>query len=297
MRKSFLFILTVTAFFAVAVFSCRQSAPKPRSVYYSAKDSYGREVVLEKEPQRIVSLSPAITEALYLLGADDKLAGVSDFCEYPPEAAKIPKVGGMRNINMEVLLSLHPDVVLIGSIVSAEDVRKIENMHIPVVAVREEEKLDGMADMIDVLGAIANRRQEAAALSRQWRGKLARLRAGSANAVDRKSVYYVVGFGDGGDFTAPASSHIHDIITLAGGRNVGEGLAGWNVSREFLFRADPDIIVIRSEDLHAFCTRHPYTELTAVRQNRVYPIESGTIDIVSPRNLAAVDTIRALLSR
>lgn len=73
---------------------------------------------MEKEPQRIVSLSPAITEIFYLIGGQDKLVAVSDFCDYPKEVEKLPKVGGMQNINMEALLATHPDVVLIGSIVS-----------------------------------------------------------------------------------------------------------------------------------------------------------------------------------
>ena len=108
---------------------CRQPAKdSASSCFFEWTDSYGRSVSLEKAPQRIVSLSPAITEILYIIGADDKLVAVSDFCHYPPEAAKLPKVGGMQNINKEALLAQHPDVLLIGSMVSEKDVEAIEKI-------------------------------------------------------------------------------------------------------------------------------------------------------------------------
>lgn len=296
MRKFFPSFLLWMAFWAMAAVACRSPEKQSPTVFFRETDAYGREVTLREEPQRIVSLSPAITEILFLLDAQDKLVGVSDFCDYPPAARSIPKVGGMQNINMEVLLALRPDVVLIGSIVSAEDVKKIENMHIPVVAVREERKLEGMADMMTMLGKITGCREAADRESRQWLEKIARLRQQNAqDSVARKSVYYVVGFGEAGDFTAPRNSHIHEMIVLAGGKNAGAPLRQWGVSREFLFQADPDIILVRSEDCEAFCSRYPYTLLTAVRQHRVYPIESGSIDVVSLRNIDAVEYIRKLL--
>ena len=60
-------------------------------------------------------------------------------------------------------------------------------------------------------------------------------------SITPKKVYYVVGFGEQGDFTAPQNSHIHEIITAAGGENIGKDLTSWSISREFLFEADPDM--------------------------------------------------------
>ena len=77
-----------------------------------------------------------------------------------------------------------------------------------------------------------------------------------------------------GDFTAPQNSHIHEIITLAGGQNIGEKLNSWNISREYIFQSDPDIIVIRKEDANAFVHTQPYSNLRAVREGNVFPIES-----------------------
>ena len=105
----------------------------------------------------------------------------------------------------------------------------------------------------------------------------------------------MVGFGKTGDFTAPGNSYIHDIITLAGGRNIGEDLTTWSVNREHLFEQDPDLIFIREEDLETFCQTYPYTLLTAVKEHRVYPINSGWIDTPSPRNMLAIEYIHQVI--
>lgn len=286
-------ILALTLLLGLLV-GCHQQTENPKaSAFFEWTDSYGRAVVLDTAPQRIVSLSPAITEIFYMIGAEKKLVAVSDFCQYPPEATKLPSVGGMRNINKESLLEQHPDVLLIGSMVSQKDVEAIEKMNIPVVTIKEESNIEGMADMIEVIGQITECQERANQEAAHWRERIAQLKQEKAAQKDNeKSVYYVVGFGDAGDFTAPKGSHIHEIIELAGCRNIGEAVANWNVSREFLFKSDPDIIIIRAEDCEPFCKQYPYTQLNAVKKGHVYPIESGWIDVVSTRNLKAIEFIQ-----
>ena len=286
-------ILALTLLLGLLV-GCHQQTENPKaSAFFEWTDSYGRAVVLDTAPQRIVSLSPAITEIFYMIGAEKKLVAVSDFCQYPPEATKLPSVGGMRNINKESLLEQHPDVLLIGSMVSQKDVEAIEKMNIPVVTIKEESNIEGMADMIEVIGQITECQERANQEAARWRERIAQLKQEKAAQKDNeKSVYYVVGFGDAGDFTAPKGSHIHEIIELAGCRNIGEAVANWNVSREFLFKSDPDIIIIRAEDCEPFCKQYPYTQLNAVKKGHVYPIESGWIDVVSTRNLKAIEFIQ-----
>lgn len=286
----------ITLFGVLAIVFSACHSPKTnqnQEAFFTWEDSYKRHIELAKAPERIVSISPAITEVMFLVGAQNKLVGISDFCVYPPETEKIAKIGGMHNINFEVLLSLHPDVVLIGSMISQKDVDAIEKMGIPVICIVEETSMEGMADMMEVIGRITQCEEKAKTEASKWRDKVKGMRQENAqDSVTKKKVYYVVGFGDAGDFTAPKNTHINEIIELAGCENVGKKLSSWNISREVLFKANPDIILIRKEDKDAFCSQHPYTLLKAVKENRVYPIESGWIDIVSPRNIKAVEMIR-----
>ena len=278
----------------ILVSACHSPKTTPKEAFFKWEDSYHRQVQLDKAPVRIVSISPAITEVMFLVGAQDKLVGVSDFCKYPPETEKITKVGGMHNINFEQLLSLHPDVVLIGSMISQQDVDAIEKMGIPVICIVEESSLEGMSEMMEVIGRITQCEEKGNAEAEKWRKKIAERKSNAPDPKDRKCVYYVVSFGDGGDFTAPKDTHIQEIIELAGARNAGDSLTGWSISREYLFKVNPDIILVRNEDKEAFQSRYPYTLLDAVKNGRVYGIESGWIDVVSLRNMNAVDYIAGM---
>jgi len=258
-------------------------------------DSYNREIKLDKEPQKIISLSPGITEMLFLLHAEDKLKGISNYCNFPEETEHIEKVGGLQNINIEKIISLQPDVVLIGSIIPKKEVEKLEKSGVVVIALKQEEKLEGMLDALKTLGKIVNNSHCADSLVVYYGNLLQSYQfydEGSA-AERQPTVYYVVGFGTAGDFTAPANSHINEIIQYAGGKNIGDTLSTWNISREYLFTQNPDLIFIRTEELPFFVKTYPYNLLKAVKENRVYPIESGWIDIISPRNFLAIELIRA----
>ena len=147
LKRLFTLILTLI----VAFTACHSPKTAPKEAFFIWEDSYHRQVQLDTAPQRIVSISPAITEVMFLVGAQDKLVGISDFCKYPPETEKITTIGGMHNINFEQLLSLHPDVVLIGSMISQKDVDAIEKMGIPVICIVEESSLEGMAEMMEVM--------------------------------------------------------------------------------------------------------------------------------------------------
>lgn len=281
------FILLLFFFFS----SCQNSSKRKSGDYFNWRDAYGREVSLKEEPQRVVSLSPALTEMIFLLESENKLVAITDFCLYPPETDNILKVGGIQNFNIESVIALNPDVVLIGSIVPQESVNKMESMGLSVIAIKEENKIEGIYKAMIVLGEILNQKEMAAKKVEDLQQRIADIERREVSEQEKPSIYYVVGFGEAGDFTAPKDSHIHEIITLAGGRNIGEVLTGWSISREYLFQEDPDLIFVREEDVDHFSQLFPYTELTAVKNKRVYPIESGWIDIVSPRNVLAVEEI------
>lgn len=270
---------------------------KKESYFLKHVDSYQRETILKSEPQRIISLSPAITEIIFLLDSEEKLVGITDFCNYPPETKFIKKIGGLLNLNIETLVALQPDLILIGSIIGKEEIEKIEKMNIPVIAIREENRVNGVINSIQTLGKILNKDSLALATAQNIEQQLAKINFADEGEKTKPKVYYVVGFGDGGDYSAPKNSHIDEIITLAGGINIGKELVNWNISREYLFQENPDLIFIRKEDHASFIKTFPYSQLTAVKKNHVYPIESGWIDIVSPRNIEAITLIHSHIEK
>ena len=257
-------------------------------------DDYGRTVSVPATPTRIVSTSPAVTELLFAIGAQDLLVGRTDYCTYPPAASAIPSIGGISNLNVEAILALQPDLIISGSMIPKKSTLQLEKMGVATVSIIEQHRFEGLYDNIHKIGLLTGRSHSADSLVRRLQDAVAALPAQSTYNVP--SVYYVVGFGAGGNFTAGGNTFINDIITLAGGRNIAADITGWSYSLETLLNEDPDFVIIRREDSAAFCRTAPYARLTAVQNNHVIGIESGTIDLQVPRNVEAIKTLSRAIS-
>ena len=262
-------------------------------------DDYGRTVVIPAHPQRVVSLSPAVTEIMFALGADSLLVGRTDFCEYPAEALQIPSIGGISNLNIEQILSLHPDLVISGSMVGKKATDQMDQMGTPMVCVIEKPRFEALYDNIRAIGSLVGKEQEADSLVESLKWKVERLLADTSLSTFNSQLstcYYVVGFGPTGNFTAGGNTFINDIIRMAGGRNIAEKVEGWNYSLEALMQENPDYIIVRREDSAAFCGMKPYNTLDAVRKWHVIGIVSGTLDLQVPRNIDAILYLRQRMS-
>lgn len=277
------------------------------SVLDTVTDDYGRTVAVPTQPQRVVSLSPAVTEIMYALGAQDLLVGRTDFCEYPAEAKQIPSVGGISNLNIEKILSLSPDLVISGSMVGKKVTDQMDAMGTPMVCVIEKPHFEALYDNIRAIGNLVGKEHEADSLCNALTARCNEELGMSTEALADTShhstfnihhstftpkVYYVVGFGAGGNFTAGGNTFINDIIRMAGGRNIAEEVEGWSYSLEALVKEDPDYIIVRREDSAAFCGMKPYNTLGAVRNGHVIGIVSGTLDLQVPRNIDAILYLR-----
>lgn len=282
-------------------------------------DDYGRTVAIPTHPQRVVSLSPAVTEIMFALGAGDLLVGRTDFCEYPPEAARIPSIGGISNLNIERILSLQPDLVISGSMVGKKATDQMDDMGTPMVCVVEKPDFEALYSNIRAIGRLVGKEHEADSLNALLRERVnaldtnaitparpqgAALSTAESNQIGEKShnnaippkVYYVVGFGSTGNFTAGGNTFINDIIRMAGGRNIAEEIDGWSYSLEALMKEDPDYIIVRREDSASFVDTKPYNTLKAVRDGHVIGIVSGTLDLQVPRNIDAILYLRHRMS-
>ena len=290
-KLSLLFLLSLTLLLA----SCSGRQPDTQTMD-TVTDDYGRRVAVPASPTRVVSLSPAVTEIMFALGAGDMLVGRTDFCTYPAEANQIPSIGGISNLNIESILACQPDLVISGSMVGKKATDQMDQMGTPMVCVIEKPRFDALYDNILAIGRLVGREREADSLNALLRYCVIALDTDtlttSRNHAITPKVYYVVGYGPAGNFTAGGNTFINDIIRMAGGRNIAEEVSGWSYSLEALMKEDPDYIIVRREDSAAFCSMKPYNTLRAVRQGNVIGIESGTFDLQVPRNIDAVLYLR-----
>ena len=306
LEKGYKFRTALVCF--ILVFAACGEHKEPTALTDTVTDDYGRTVVVPTQPQRVVSLSPAVTEIMFALGAQDLLVGRTDFCVYPEEAAEIPSIGGISNLNIESILSQQPDLVISGSMVGKKVTDQMDAMGVPMVCVIEKPKFEALYDNITAIGKLVGKEHEADSLNKVLSCELLTLSEADAivtsqplktqnSQLKTPSCYYVVGYGAGGNFTAGGNTFINDIIRMAGGRNIAEDIEGWSYSLEALVKEDPDYIIVRREDSAAFCGMKPYNRLSAVRNGHVIGIVSGTLDLQVPRNIDAILYLRERMSR
>lgn len=254
------------------------------------KDYYGREVAVKTNPQKVVSLSPGITELLFDLQVGDRIAGRTNYCLYPEEAKKIPSVGGISDANMEMIMAKKPEIVFTASMVAKEMVDKMASSGLCVVCLPEGKKVTDVYETVTFLGKVFGKEKLADSLIGNMKKEIANITS-SIPSDNKPTVYYVAGFGNTGDFTSGGDTFIDDIITLSGGENIAKHIKGWSISKEEIFKQQPEYIIVRQEDLETFKTTAPYNKLKAVKENRILGIESSITDCQSLRTPQAIKQI------
>jgi iron complex transport system substrate-binding protein len=226
---------------------------------------------------RIVSLVPSVTETLFAVGAGPQIVGVSQYCDYPPEAAKLPKVGDFIAPNLEAIVGLRPTLVIgVDTASDQRQVRALNALGIPVFMVNDDSVGQVEANIVTI-GARVGRSAEAARLLTSIRTRIESITA-RLSGTDRTSVLMVVGHDP--LVVVGKGTYLDELLTLAHGENIGEasGQTWPRLSLEYLIAVGPQIILdgqMGSERSvpSSFWGRYP--AIPAVREDRVrgYPID------------------------
>jgi iron complex transport system substrate-binding protein len=263
----------------------------------TVEDGVGNVITFESAPQRIVSLAPNHTEVLYALGLGERVVGVTEYCNYPPEAAEKPKVGDFVNTDLELVVGLEPDLVLATTMHMAETVPALQDRGL-VVFVLDPQSVDSVLDEIRVLGEITGQEAEADALIADMQARIDAVQEKVAGAP-RPKVFWELG---PELFTVGPGTFVDDLIDLAGGENVAaDADASWpQLSVEAIVLKDPDVIVLADHNygqtVEMVKERPGWEDIAAVREGRV--IEIVDDDIVSrpgPRLVEGVEFLARAL--
>lgn len=248
-------------------------------------DGSGTSLTLEKAPTAIVSLSPSATEILFAIGKGDLLKGRTDFCNYPPEAANVASVGSITEPNLELIAAVKPDLVLISDMFSPEIKAKIQALGIQVFDLSSHDTFEGVYTAIDNAGKITNATAASTQLVSDMKAKVADVTAKVANASKTK-VYYVVGFGEYGDYTAGKGTFIDQMIAMSGGENVAQDADGWKYSLEKLIEKNPELIICSKyyDSKKGIEAANGYKDLDAVKNGKLVEIDNDLLDRQGPRS-------------
>ena len=237
-------------------------------------------------PQRIISVSPAITEILYGIGLFDRVVAVSDYCVYPPAVKTLPRVGGWMDANLERIVSLRPDLVLVSEPQAPFVVDNLRKLKLPY-AVIPSKFLADVFTAIDQIGRATGFQAQATRLAQETRTALDSARARTRNLAKRR-VLAVVDRTPGTlrELTvATPGSFLAELVEIAGGQLVTAPTeAGYvTINKEAIVALDPEIIldIVHTpggrlgEDQAAVWAAMP--SLRAVRERKVRPIRDDFV--------------------
>lgn len=263
-------------------------------------DQFGREIRLSKEPLRIVSGSPANTEILYALGLGERVVGVTSFCDYPPEALQVEKIGDLAPLNIEKVLSLRPDLV-VGDVLNSKDsVLGLEELGVPVLALNPNSFQQSL-EAILLVGKATGKGLEAEKLVQDLAGILAVVEEKGNRIKDRGlKALIVVGMELSNQplWTAGPGSFLHEAVILAGGQNIAEdiGRAWAQMSIESILKRDPDLIITEM-DPSCFYLDKIWGKVSAVQKRQVYQIDVNLFSRPGPRMGQALEDLALLIEK
>lgn len=248
--------------------------------------------------ERIVSLSPHLTELAFAAGAGERLVGVVDYSDYPAAAAEIPRIGDAFRVDYEAISLLDPDLVLAWrSGTSRETIERLQSLGYRVVEL-DAGRLEDIIEQLLVIGRLAGTESAAQLAANELQDQIAALRTRNRNKLPVSVLFQI---SSEPLFTVTGKHVISDIIELCGGRNVFAALSGVapSVDAEAVVAADPDIIIASGKqgDCAWMDRWRRLAKLKAVQRGQLYTIDRDLISRSGPRIIDGAVEICASLDK
>jgi cobalamin transport system substrate-binding protein len=271
------------------------------AVTLSLRDMLGREVVLPGPPARIVSLVPSVTEIVFSLGAQDRLVGRTDFCDYPLAVRAKPSVGGMVNPNLETLVALKPDLVIGTDEGNREETfRQLERLRIPTYLVHAN-RIAETVDLIARVGELTGHQADAPRLTGEMLRRVEAVRRAVA-PFPRPRVLYVL-WPD--PLIVPGrASMLTELIEIAGGVSItaGDGDAYPRLSLEAAVTRAPEVIILADHSTGASTAGRAAPEkwqrlvsVPAIRAGRLHSADLSILHRYGPRVPEGLETLARMI--
>jgi len=249
----------------------------------TVKDDAGLPVTINKPALRVVSLAPSVTELLFAAGGGGQVVGAVNYSDYPEAAKRIPRIGSNREIDMELLMSLKPDLIVAWRHNSSErQIDMVRRLGIPVF-LSDPQSLDGIPDAVLRLGQLLGTQAAAKSTATQLREQLAGLRTRYAGRAPVRVFYQVW---DKPLYTLSGKHILTDAMKLCGGENVFDKLTVTApiVSIESVLQANPEAIIATAEKNYGGVDLwKPYGTLAAVRSNNLFTLDGHLLNRAGPR--------------
>jgi iron complex transport system substrate-binding protein len=271
----------IAALAALSLHACAHAA-------ITVLDDDGKPVTLQQPALRVVAMAPHVTELLFAAGGGAKIVGAVSYSDYPEAAKRIPQIGSNRQIDMERVIALKPDLIVVWMHGSSErQVEQLRTLGIPMFH-SEPRKLVDIAASVQKLGKLMGTEAVAEPAAAALRRDLASLTARYANRPPVRMFYQVW---DKPLYTLNGEHIVSDAMRVCGGVNIFAGLTVTApvVNVEAVLQADPEAIFStgeRSLDDGGVNLWKPYASMTAVKRGNLFRLDGNLLNRAGPRMIA-----------
>lgn len=263
-------------------------------------DDLGNKVKLDEAPERIISLAPNTTEMLFAVGLGDRVVGRTTFCDYPEEAMDVETIGSITEPNIEAIVSLEPDLIVADGINPMDVVERLKELDMNVVGFYPASVQETFSAMTR-LGLVTGNIDESAEVVNDMEKRMDKILDLVEDKEERPQVFYEIW--NDPLTTAGGDNFIDNMITLAGGENIGaEAGSGWpQFSLEDLIYLDPEVYISTPHSAdhqvskEKILNRDNYEVLTAVQNERVHIINQDMVSRPSPRLIEGLKMLTAAI--
>ncbi len=242
-------------------------------------------------PKRIISLGPTVTRQLSILGVEDRIVGITTYCNVP-QLENREKIGTVTEVNLEKVLTLKPDLVIATALTNPKTIIRLKSFNIRVEIFEDAKNFNQLGEQFLSLAKLVNKEQVGREIILTAKRKLTKLEEEATGLSKQKAIVQI-----GADplWVATKSSLINDFIVLAGGINIGPAGENGLVSREYIIKENPDVIIIIEMGILANNEKEIWSKfdtINAVANKRIYIIDS--YDVCSPTPLSFVETLERI---
>ena len=263
-------------------------------------DELGRKVILEKTPERIVSLAPNVTEILFSLGLGDRIVGVTNFCNFPEEAKSKEKVGMLINPNIEKIISLKPDLIIWNTEGENKQIfTRLSELGLKIYIISPR-TIEALFNSIINIGNICNRKKSAEEIVLSMKKKLDSIKE-HIKELPRNKVLFLL---DLNPLISVNKNSFHgELIEFSKGENIESSSPERypKISMEEVIKKEPEVIIVSNhrEDFKQLFKEfkdNPVIKATpAYKHNRILAIEADLIDRMSPRIVDGLEGLARLI--
>lgn len=249
-------------------------------------------VNIPQEPQRIISTAPSNTEILFDLGLQEKIIGITNYCNFPEETKNIEKIGEISPLNFEKIISLNPDLILAYAGFQLKEIPRLRELGLNTI-VLEPLTLEDTFKSVEMIANVCGISDKGSLLVDNLiqRVNIIKSKVSKIPISDRPKIF--VGGTSETIFTPGAGTLFNELITLAGGQNIAADLSFWKkISPEFVAQAEPDIIIVpvgamnqgeESKIKSNISQRSGWSNIPAIKNQKIFIVNEDLFYRAVPR--------------